>query len=173
MPESPKLNHHPAVYSQDPECFNWGQSYFSCSFFLIKKNQKIKALNKFSRSSNPRFIKICKLVPRGLGVLKHTNFGHFASLRTTMKIFWCWFYVQAKVFSFAKRSYHFHSSLNPFTAKRCHSGGNFFRGRDTIHQVEENAYIKQCVFTCHSSHSIPESQMTYPHAPTVWRWGIE
>jgi len=29
---------------------------------LIKKNQKIKALNKFFKSSNARYIKICKLV---------------------------------------------------------------------------------------------------------------
>ena len=33
------------------------------SFFLIKKNQKIKAVKKFLRISYARYVKICKLAP--------------------------------------------------------------------------------------------------------------
>jgi len=51
-----------------------------------KRTKKSMALKKFFKSSSARFIKICKLVAQ-LGELRHTNFGHFASLRTAIKIF--------------------------------------------------------------------------------------
>jgi hypothetical protein len=61
------------------------KGFFFCSFCLIKKNQKIKALNKFSGSSTTHSIEIYKL-SRLCGI-KQTNFDHYASLRTSWKIF--------------------------------------------------------------------------------------
>ena len=73
-------------------------------FFLLdprlrragKKNQKIKAVNNFPRSSNAHFIKIYKLVPcRGL---KHINFAIPLREELLIKLFDAGYYVFSFLF---------------------------------------------------------------------------